>query len=100
MGIETKLSNSISIIPFKVPHRDEFSETVGYKIIVLKRLFYLYQILTNGENGIKIIDEINDVDMALLMEHFMMKRNKLQGYSKYRTHLLLKLCIYLETKNH
>ena len=26
-GIETKLSNSISIIPFKVPHRDEFSET-------------------------------------------------------------------------
>ena len=52
-GIETKLSNSISIIPFKVPHRDEFSETVGYKIIGPKRLFYLYQILINGGNGIK-----------------------------------------------
>lgn len=27
------LSNTLSITPFKVPHRDEYSETVGYKII-------------------------------------------------------------------
>ena len=27
-----KLNENISITPFLVPHRDEFSETVGYKI--------------------------------------------------------------------
>lgn len=30
---EITLSSSLRIIPFLVPHRDEFSETVGYKII-------------------------------------------------------------------
>lgn len=28
-----KLGNQLKVIPFIVPHRDEFSETVGYKII-------------------------------------------------------------------
>ncbi len=27
-----KINNQISVVPFLVPHRDEFSETVGYKI--------------------------------------------------------------------
>ena len=31
-GNKIQLNNNLSIIPFKVPHRDEFSETVGYKI--------------------------------------------------------------------
>ena len=30
---EIKLNDRISVIPFQVPHRDEFSETVGFKII-------------------------------------------------------------------
>ena len=29
---EIELENGISVIPFLVPHRDEFSETVGFKI--------------------------------------------------------------------
>jgi len=32
-GVAVTLSNELQIIPFLVPHRDEFSETVGYKII-------------------------------------------------------------------
>mgnify|MGYP002022172911 FL=1 len=31
-GNKIQLNNNLSIIPFKVPHRDEFSETVGYQI--------------------------------------------------------------------
>ncbi len=34
--IELKLSNQLFIEPFLVPHRDEFSETVGYKIMGAK----------------------------------------------------------------
>jgi pyrroloquinoline quinone biosynthesis protein B len=30
---EIKLTSNVKVIPFTVPHRDEFSETVGYKII-------------------------------------------------------------------
>jgi len=30
---KTKLSESLSVEPFLVPHRDEFSETVGFKIV-------------------------------------------------------------------
>lgn len=32
-GVAVTLSNDLQIIPFQVPHRDEYSETVGYKII-------------------------------------------------------------------
>jgi pyrroloquinoline quinone biosynthesis protein B len=32
-GVAVTLSNELQIIPFQVPHRDEYSETVGYKII-------------------------------------------------------------------
>ena len=31
------LSNSISVMPFTVPHRDEYSETVGYQIKVSRK---------------------------------------------------------------
>ena len=48
-----QLSDDIQIIPFLVPHRDEFSETVGFKIMGPINLFYLFQILISGENGIK-----------------------------------------------
>tara|TARA_R110000850_G_scaffold226178_1_gene351471 strand:- start:202 stop:1176 length:975 start_codon:yes stop_codon:yes gene_type:complete len=30
-GEETRLSEQLSVTPFKVPHRDEYSETVGYR---------------------------------------------------------------------
>ncbi len=31
-GEEIRLSEQLSVTPFKVPHRDEYSETVGYRI--------------------------------------------------------------------
>ena len=31
-GTERRLNGRISVIPFRVPHRDEFSETVGFEI--------------------------------------------------------------------
>lgn len=31
-GVETWLNERISVVPFRVPHRDEFSETVGFEI--------------------------------------------------------------------
>ena len=37
-----KLSKNILVIPIKVPHRDEYSETVGYKIIVkTKKMLFI-----------------------------------------------------------
>lgn len=32
-GKEVQLSKDLMVVPFTVPHRDEFSETVGYKIL-------------------------------------------------------------------
>jgi len=31
-GVDTKLSETLAIMPFRVPHRDEYSETVGFRI--------------------------------------------------------------------
>lgn len=36
-GNEIKLAESLTVTPFLVPHRDEFSETVGFKIISGKK---------------------------------------------------------------
>ena len=36
-NIKIKLTDQIHIVPMEVPHRDEFSETVGYKMIVGKK---------------------------------------------------------------
>ena len=47
------LSKYISIKPILVPHRDEFSETVGYLIKGDANLLYSFQTLINGKNGIK-----------------------------------------------
>jgi pyrroloquinoline quinone biosynthesis protein B len=39
---EERLSGNISVTPFTVPHRDEFSETVGYKINTgIKRYLFI-----------------------------------------------------------
>ncbi len=31
-GVERRLNERISVMPFRVPHRDEYSETVGFEI--------------------------------------------------------------------
>ena len=46
-----KLSSRIRVTPIQVPHRDEFSETVGYKMKPITNLCCIYQILINGRVG-------------------------------------------------
>lgn len=61
------ISKKLTVIPFIVPHRDEFSETVGYKIVGPKKsLLFIPDIdkwhLWNND----IIEEVKKVDYALL----------------------------------
>ena len=61
------LSNSMSIQPFLVPHRDEYSETVGYKIIGPKHSFiFIPDIDKWGKWEKDIRAEIKKVDYAFL----------------------------------
>ena len=46
------LDEELKVNPFEVPHRDEFSETVGYIIHgPLKNRLYIFPILINGISG-------------------------------------------------
>jgi pyrroloquinoline quinone biosynthesis protein B len=64
---EIKLSNNLSITPFLVPHRDEFSETVGFKIIGPKKsVLFIPDIDKWGKWNKNLKQEINKVDLALL----------------------------------
>jgi len=64
---EEILSDHLKVIPFTVPHRDEFSETVGYKIIgPNKKALFIPDIdkWTKWESN--IVSEIKKVDYAFL----------------------------------
>ncbi len=64
---EIKLSSNLKVIPFRVPHRDEFSETVGYTIVgPHKKALFIPDIDKWGKWDKKIIDEIKKVDYAFL----------------------------------
>ncbi|WP_350294052.1 MBL fold metallo-hydrolase [uncultured Croceitalea sp.] len=64
---EVKLTNNLSVIPFLVPHRDEFSETVGFKIVgPNKSLLFIPDIDKWSKWEKNIIDEIRNVDYAFL----------------------------------
>jgi len=61
------LKNNLSITPFLVPHRNEFSETVGYKIYLgNKTLVYIPDIDSWGEWGSNIVDLVENNDVAIL----------------------------------
>ena len=58
---------SVSITPFRVPHRDEYSETVGYRIAGPNRTaVYIPDIDKWQEWSTDIRDVVRDVDYALL----------------------------------
>lgn len=62
-----KITNKINVTPFIVPHRDEFSETVGYKISgPTKTALFIPDInkWSLWENN--IVDEVKKVDYAFL----------------------------------
>ena len=62
-----KLSENIFVIPIKVPHRDEYSETVGYKIIgKSKKILFIPDIDKWDEWKKSIIDEVKLVDYAFI----------------------------------
>jgi len=62
-----QLSPSIQVIPFSVPHRDEFSETVGYQIkINEKSAIFIPDIDKWGKWNRSITDLIKEVDVAFI----------------------------------
>jgi pyrroloquinoline quinone biosynthesis protein B len=61
------LSSSITITPFRVPHRDEYSETVGYVIEgPEKKALFIPDIDKWDKWERSIVDEIAEVDYAFL----------------------------------
>lgn len=66
-GKEITLTSNLKVIPFLVPHRDEYSETVGYKIIgANKSALFIPDIDKWYKWETNIIDEIKQVDYAFL----------------------------------
>ena len=64
---EIKLADGLFIEPFLVPHRDEYSETVGYKIIgVNKSVLFIPDIDKWGKWDQDIFQVIQHIDIALL----------------------------------
>ena len=62
-----KLSANIFVIPIRVPHRDEYSETVGYKIIgKSKKILFIPDIDKWDEWKKSIIEEVKLVDYAFI----------------------------------
>ena len=62
-----KLNSRLTIAPFKVPHRDEFSETVGFRIIgPSKSLVFIPDIDKWSKWQISIIDIVENSDYSLL----------------------------------
>ena len=61
------ISKNLIIVPFTVPHRDEFSETVGYKIIgPNKSALFIPDINKWSLWDKDIVAEVKDVDYAFL----------------------------------
>ena len=62
-----KLSENIFVVPIRVPHRDEYSETVGYKIIgKSKKILFIPDIDKWDEWKKSIIEEVKLVDYAFI----------------------------------
>ncbi|MFI5196191.1 MAG: MBL fold metallo-hydrolase [Chitinophagales bacterium] len=61
------LSGHISVSAFTVPHRDEYSETAGFKIITENKKYLFIPDINKWEDwNRKIIDEVKGVDIAML----------------------------------
>ena len=64
-----KLSKNILVIPIKVPHRDEYSETVGYKIIgKTKKMLFIPDIDKWNEWDKDIVEEATNLIEPLIEE--------------------------------
>ncbi|MDH5367932.1 MAG: MBL fold metallo-hydrolase [Cyclobacteriaceae bacterium] len=64
---EILLTSNIRVIPFRVPHRDEYSETVGYTIIgPTKKVLFIPDIDKWEKWEKDIVDVISKVDYAFI----------------------------------
>jgi pyrroloquinoline quinone biosynthesis protein B len=73
------LNERISVIPIQVPHRDEYSETVGFVIdLKTKKALYIPDIDKWSKWDRDIIDFIKNVDIALLDATFF-KDGEIKG---------------------
>lgn len=73
------ITSSIKVTPIKVPHRDEFSETVGFVIESDKKKILFIPDIDKWEKWDKnILEEIRKVDIALLDGTFY-KNGELPG---------------------
>ncbi|UWX54945.1 MBL fold metallo-hydrolase [Maribacter litopenaei] len=62
-----QISEQLSVVPFTVPHRDEYSETVGYRIIGPNKTLLFIPDIDKWEKWDKDIrEEIKTVDYALI----------------------------------
>jgi len=61
------LSDNLTVTPFTVPHRDEYSETVGYRIQgPSKSALFIPDIDKWEKWGLRILDVIQEVDYAFI----------------------------------
>ena len=66
------LNNKLKVTPFLVPHRDEFSETVGYKIEGTKKTALFIPDIDKWHKWKKsIVQEVKKVDYAFLDATFL-----------------------------
>src|SRR6056297_3947533 len=64
---ETQLTPNLKVVPFTVPHRDEYSETVGYRIKGPNKSALFIPDIDKWEKwDAEIISEIKNVDYAFL----------------------------------
>ncbi len=70
-GEDITLSENLSVVPIQVPHRDEYTETVGYKIIGPNRsALFIPDIDEWNKWSTDIRDLISEVEYALLDASF------------------------------
>jgi pyrroloquinoline quinone biosynthesis protein B len=66
-SVQVNLNREINIKAFTVPHRDEYSETGGFKIITKGKTYLFIPDIDKWEKwGKNIVSEVSSVDIALL----------------------------------
>lgn len=61
------VANGISVIPFTVPHRDEYSETAGFKIYTTAKSYLFIPDINKWDKWEKkIADEVKMIDIAFV----------------------------------
>lgn len=64
---EIQLTPNVRVVPFLVPHRDEYSETVGFKIVGPNKSVLFIPDIDKWENwDTDMIDAISNVDYAFI----------------------------------